>query len=165
MGTELLTEDMVTQLRAQVQQMAPPSAAHPTGAAQLHAFEETLRQTLNRLGAALTQHYLQAAGRAQEQGPQACPDCGPPMRNVKRAPLTVQSIFAPLRLTRTHFHCSACQRSVYPLDDHYGWGAHRFTSTAKAWVCLMTHQQADASAVEVLGRVSGIAGTVFPCGT
>jgi hypothetical protein len=160
MDTQLLTDDMVAQLRAEINQIVQQSTQPSSAPARLHAFEQGLRQTLNRLGAQLTQRQVEAEAKSQEKGPQPCPQCGEAMRNVKRASVTVQSIFGSLRVHRTHFHCRACAQSFYPLDACYGWSPHRFTSTAKEWVCLMTQGHAYETAVEILGRVSGIQATV-----
>ncbi len=160
MDTELLSDDMVTQLRQQINRLAQQSAHQETGAAQLDAFEQGLRQTLNRLGAELMQRQVASAAQAREKGPQTCASCGATMRNVKRAPLTVQSIFGPLRIRRTHFCCPSCQQSFYPLDAFYDWSKHRFTPTAKEWVCLMTQAHAYDTAAQMLGRVSGMETTV-----
>ena len=160
MDAELLTAKMVAELQQEIKQVMEESEQEKTGPAQLNRFEQGVRQALNRLGTQLTQRQIEQAGRAHEKGPRDCRQCGKQMRNVKRATLVVQSIFGALTVARTKYGCGGCERTEYPLDGYYGWQPHHFTPTAKEWVCLMCQEHAYEGSVEILGRVSGIAGTV-----
>jgi hypothetical protein len=160
MNHELLTPEIVAELQQGIKSVVEASEEEEGGQAQLDAVEQGLRRMLNRMGTQLMKQYLHTEGRECERGPKRCEQCGGGLRNVKRAALTVQSIFGPVAIRRAHYHCRACARSVYPLDERYGWQAHRYTPTAKEWVCLLCQAQPYEEAVEILGRVSGMRGTV-----
>jgi hypothetical protein len=160
MEHEWMSEAMVTELDEEIKRVVKESEeAAEGGGERLHRMEEGVRQAMNRMSGRLLKEYLERT-ESKDRGPRACEPCGQRMRNVKRAELTVQSVFGALTVRRTHYYCEGCRRSSYPMDEQYGWQPHRFTPLAKEWVCLFTQAQAYEEAVKMLGRVSGILGTV-----
>lgn len=160
MDHELLTDEIVAEVREEIKGIAEASEEVGSGEERLNRWEQGLRRVLNRLGAKLTEREVEALGREQESGRRVCEQCGEKMRNVSRQSIVIQSIFGGLAVKRRRFTCSGCARTDYPLDRYYGWEQHRFTSTAKEWVCLLAQGHPYESAVDLLGRLSGIRGTV-----
>jgi hypothetical protein len=158
---ELLTEEIVAELKEGIKELMEHRAEEEerkSGKERLNEFEQGLRRRLNRLGAKITQRQIEREGRVHERGRRTCTSCGEKMRNVAREGITVQSIFGPIEVRRTRYQCAQCQRNEYPLDEYYGWHRHRFTPTAKEWVCLMCQAEAYEESVELLRRVTGMEG-------
>jgi len=158
MDADLLTQEMVADLQQEIKELVKASAEGGTGPERLNRFEQRLRKILNRMGARITQRHIEAEGRTHERGPRACKACGEKIRNVNREAITIQSIFGPMQVRRTRYHCAPCQVNEYPVDQYYGWSEHRFTPTAKEWVCLMCQADAYEESVEMLRRVTGMEG-------
>lgn len=161
MDTELLTEEIVAELKEGIKELLEQlgqAGESENGKERLNQFEQGLRRQLNRLGVKITQRQIEREGRAHERGSRACGSCREPMRNVSREGVTVQSIFGPMTVRRTRYQCGQCHHNAYPLDDYYGWSAHRFTPTAKEWVCLLCQAEAYEESVEVLRRLTGMEG-------
>ena len=134
MEVEQFTAGIVAELAEGIKEVLGERAREARGEARLSGLEQRSRELLNRVGRGL-------------------------MRNVNRVEVEVQSVFGPVRVLRTRFHCPGCGANVYPMDEHYGWKAHRFTPTAKEWICLVSQSEAYDAGAELLGRVSGIRGT------
>lgn len=133
-----------------------------SGGSWLRGYEEGVRQVLNRAGTRLLEeriHLTEECGG----GARFCSECGERMRNVRRAEITVQSFFGPVRVNRTHYHCRPCGRSEYPVDEAYGWREHRFTPLAKDWICYTTQKEAYEESARTLDRVSGMEVTGETC--
>lgn len=160
MNEELLTDEMVTELREGIKQLAEAKEKEETGRARLDVAERTFKHLLDQMGAKLTAREVELERRQVEKVRPECPGCGKAMRNVKPCEVWVQSVFGEMRVKRTQYACARCRQSEYPLDAYYGWEEHRFTSTAKEWICLMTKSMSYEGAVDLLGRVSGIRGSV-----
>lgn len=163
MDAELMTEEIVAEFREEIKELLElreQEEKQETGKERLNRFEQGLRRRLNRFGAKIERRHIELEGSKQERGLRYCDGCGGQMRNVSRETITVQSVFGPMEVTRTRFRCEKCKRTEYPLDGYYGWEKHRYTPTAKEWVCLMCQGDAYPESVEILGRVTGIEGAV-----
>lgn len=160
MNAEILTDQMVTEMRERIKQLAEAKERETTGQARLDVMERGLKRMWEEMAAQMMTKEVEAERRKVEKGPQVCTQCGKRMRNVKPAEVWVQSVFGEMRVKRTQYYCAACRVSVYPLDRHCGWEEHRYTSTAKEWISLMTKSMDYLEAVEILRRVSGIGGGI-----
>ena len=159
MDVEQITASMVAELTKGIKEVLEEREEERTGEARLSGLEQRSRELLNRVGRSLMRRMIESEGRASERGPKECSACGEKMRNVNRVQVEVQSVYGPVRVLRTRFHCPGCGKNVYPMDEHYGWKDHRFTPTAKEWICLVSQSEAYEEGADILGRVSGIVGT------
>jgi len=161
MEVEQFTAGIVAELAEGIKEVLEEREEDRTGEARLSGLEQRSRELLNRVGRGLMRRLIESEGRSSERGPRECSGCGEKMRNVNRVGVEVQSVFGPVRVLRTRFHCPGCGANVYPMDEQYGWQDHRFTPTAKEWICLVSQSEAYDAGAEILGRVSGIVGTGF----
>lgn len=160
MNEEHLTDEMVTEMREGIKKLAEAKEEETAGQARLDVMERGLKRLMDEMAAKMLGKEVEVERRKVEAGPQLCGQCGERMRNVKGTEVWVQSVFGAVRVKRTQYYCERCRRSVYPLDQHCGWEEHRFTSTAKEWICLMTKSLAYEGAEDTLERVSGIRGSI-----
>ena len=58
MDAELMTPEMVEELREEIKRVMERSREEATGQAQLNAFEQGMRKALNRMGSKLTQRQI-----------------------------------------------------------------------------------------------------------
>lgn len=159
MDVERFAAGMVAELTEGIKELLEEREGEESGESRLNGLEQGFRRLLNRMGRGLMQRLIESEGRESERGPKECAGCGVRRRNVNRVSVEIQTVFGAVRVRRTRFHCAGCGENVYPMDEHYGWEAHRFTPTAKEWICLVSQGDAYAGAAEILSRVSGITGT------
>lgn len=154
-------EGIVAEVEAGIKELESKLGSS-SGGSWLRGYEEGVRRVLNLAGTRLLEEALPLR-EERGRGARNCSVCGERMRNVKRAEITVQSIFGGVRVNRTHYHCKPCGRSDYPVDAEYGWKEHRFTPLAKDWICYTTQKEAYQESAKTLGRMSGMAVTGETC--
>jgi len=161
MAARYSVEGIVAEIEAGLKELESQGESS-SGGRSLRGHEEGLRRVLNRAGTRLLEERIHVAEECGG-GARHCSVCGERMRNVKRAEITVQSIFGPVRVKRTHYHCKPCGRSDYPVDEAYGRTRHRFTPLAKDWIWYVTQKEAYQESARTLCRMSGMEVTGEMC--
>jgi hypothetical protein len=71
---------------------------------------------------------------------------------VSRRPKWIISLLGEMRLKRAYYHCPACGRGCFPLDEEVGLGASHLTPAASEVTCLAGVQTSFAQASETTLR-------------
>lgn len=92
---------------------------------RLHELTEAVRQDRAGLSATIVKAYVERVyGNYLRQDRADCPQCGRSLKGRPGRRRTVETLVGSVTLERPYFHCPACQKGFYPLDEALGLSAH-----------------------------------------
>ncbi len=149
--------EQVRRLAADAAEAALREAARRmrTGEQDLGDVERQIREQTRPIAAAVLAAALETMGNGKDVCHHRCA-CGGTQRYVSDRPKRLQTLFGPVEVKRSYYHCSNCGKGDFPLDAALGVVGTTLTPAVQEAVAWADAEMAYDRAARFLERVAGL---------
>jgi uncharacterized protein with PIN domain len=88
--------------------------AKPADEITLDEIERGVMTAGRKFQARITEVFIEAAERAEKEGPRTCPECGEEMRHHGYRERRMVTRAGEVMVRRRYYYCRACGRGIFP---------------------------------------------------